>query len=158
MTPHTNPPMWTSRYQAQDEIIASGLTPVGITQGRPRFPLRYKPAEFVRVLAPTHAEIKIADDDEFRRAYFKRLEEWGPDRVARLLFNIYHEAGDGSGLVLLCFEDVWAGESCHRRDFAEWWEQQTGQVVHELPSRSKKASPQMQMQLDEAVKETLGIT
>jgi rubrerythrin len=38
----------------------------------------------------------------------------------------------GERLVLLCFEDVLAGESCHRRTFAQWWEEQTGQEVPEL--------------------------
>jgi hypothetical protein len=38
--------------------------------------------------------------------------------------------------VLLCFEDVHRdGEgACHRRTFARWWEEQTGEVVEELPA------------------------
>jgi hypothetical protein len=36
-------------------------------------------------------------------------------------------------LVLLCHEDVTAGETvCHRRVFAAWWKAQTGQDVPEL--------------------------
>jgi hypothetical protein len=42
----------------------------------------------------------------------------------------------GRRLVLLCFENVLAGESCHRRMFAEWWKDKSGQEVPELdPAR-----------------------
>jgi hypothetical protein len=35
-------------------------------------------------------------------------------------------------VLLLCYEDVLAGDWCHRKVFAEWWQEQTGQVVEEL--------------------------
>ena len=37
-----------------------------------------------------------------------------------------------SGVVLLCFEDVWAGQQCHRRLLAEHWQERTGHLVPEL--------------------------
>ena len=150
-------PIWTSRYQAQAEIIASELTPVGITLGEPKFPLRYKLADNVRMLAPSHREFHITDDAEFTASYRGRLDKFGVDRIRRLLFHIHHDAGIGNGLVLLCYEDVWAGEKCHRQDFAAWWLDRTGEQVHELPSRSTKADAGMQMKLDEAVQEVLGV-
>jgi hypothetical protein len=41
-------------------------------------------------------------------------------------------------IVLLCFEDVRKpGESCHRQNFATYWQQMTGNVVPELEHRRK---------------------
>lgn len=36
--------------------------------------------------------------------------------------------------MLLCYEDVSQGLNCHRRTFADFWEQQTGQAIPELAS------------------------
>jgi hypothetical protein len=151
-------PLWTSRFQAQEEIIASGVAPVAITRGSPKFPLRYKLVDHVRILAPNAAEFEMTTDEEFRTSYFGRMDAYGVDRIGRSLRRAWHVANDPeSGLLLLCFEDVWAGQKCHRRDFADWWELRTGQVVHELPSRSKAAPREVQMKLDEAVGDALGI-
>jgi hypothetical protein len=50
--------------------------------------------------------------------------------VPRLAFAKGHDA---KGVVLLCFEDLSKpGEWCHRRAFATWWEEQTGEKVEEL--------------------------
>ena len=38
---------------------------------------------------------------------------------------------DAAGVVLLCFEKL-AEKPCHRRLFAGWWEDKTGQPVPEL--------------------------
>jgi hypothetical protein len=151
-------PLWTSRFQAQEEILASGLAPVAITRGSPKFPLRYAVVDHVRILAPNAAEFEMTTDDEFRTSYFGRLDDYGVERLGRSLRRAWHVAGDPeTGLVLLCFEDTWAGQACHRRDFAEWWELRTGQAVHELPSRSKAAPKDVQMSLDAAVKDVLGV-
>jgi len=91
----------TSRYQAASLIVASGLVPVRITLGHPR--------------------------------YRAELDRVGLDAVQGALSDV--SAGhEGRGLVLLCFEDVvkLGGLSCHRRSFAHWWYEQTGQVVPEL--------------------------
>jgi hypothetical protein len=53
------------------------------------------------------------------------------DRIAAVLKVISDEEG-GEALALLCFEDVHAGQVCHRRMFAQWWEERTGQRVEEL--------------------------
>ena len=49
--------------------------------------------------------------------------------------TVFEEIGDEEGgevLALLCFEDVHAGEVCHRHMFADSWEERTGEEVREL--------------------------
>jgi hypothetical protein len=72
----------------------------------------------------------IADNDEFERRYVERLDRFGIEHF-RSRFQQISEYKAGAGLVLLCFEKP--GEFCHRRLFARWIEQQTGQHIPELP-------------------------
>jgi uncharacterized protein (DUF488 family) len=100
---------------------------VGITVGKPQWPLAYTPV-YLLELAPWGL-LGIDDDGEFTRRYLERLDRVGVDRIARQLDAISRDH-EGRGLVLLCYEP--AGEFCHRRVFARWWEEQTGEVIPEL--------------------------
>jgi hypothetical protein len=58
------------------------------------------------------------------------------------------EISGGITVVMLCFENVLAGERCHRRYVAEFIEQNTGLVVPELepgmiPERPNVAEPKL---------------
>jgi hypothetical protein len=117
----------TSRYQAKDLIVASGLVPVGISIGEPKFPLGYQ-CVYVTRLAPWGLR-EISDDEEFTRRYRDRLDAIGIDQVQRR-FRSISAAHDDRGLSFLCFEP--AGAFCHRRVLASWYEEQTGQHVPEL--------------------------
>ena len=125
----------TSRYQNYGTLEASGLVPVRITRGAPRWKLPYRLGASVSILAPTREVFAIEDPFEFDRAYRAQLAAIGVPEIYEQLDRISREAG-GRGLVLLCFEDVQIlGElSCHRRTFARWWEESTDQVVPELPA------------------------
>jgi hypothetical protein len=65
----------TSRYSAADLIRASGLVPIGISIGAPKFPLSYE-VVYMRRLAPWGLR-EIADNDEFVFRYRTRLEGLG---------------------------------------------------------------------------------
>jgi hypothetical protein len=117
----------TSRYQAKDLIVASGLVSVGISIGRPRFPLGYT-VVYLREAAPWGLK-RITDNDEFRDRYLARLDAIGIEGFQRCFTEI-SEAHDARGLCFLCFEPV--GVFCHRHLFAGWLERQTGQRVREL--------------------------
>jgi hypothetical protein len=120
-------PLATSRYQAADLIQRSGLVPVGISIGSPKFPLGYTPV-YMKEAAPWGLR-EIADEDEFRKRYRARLHGIGIE-VFQHRFAEISEAHDGRGLVFLCFEPV--GAFCHRSLFGLWLEQQTGQHLPEL--------------------------
>lgn len=121
----------TSRYQAREKIAASGLAPVGTTVGRPRFKLGYELAGMASNLAP-HGCLQIEDRARFAAAYRGRLNRVGVGPISRLLAGLAQKAAV-DGVVLLCFEDLTKpGEWCHRRVFADWWLEQTGEQVVEL--------------------------
>jgi len=47
-------------------------------------------------------------------------------------------------LTLLCWESVWGKPdyTCHRRVFASWWREQTGEVIEEWPARPRSSTTQ----------------
>lgn len=103
--------------------------PVRITVYPPRFKLAYDLTEYVRELAP-HGLLKL-DGDEFTRRYREQLDQLDLDAL-RAQFDAIQKRHDGKRVVLLCFEDVHAGEFCHRRVFADWWQERTGQLIREV--------------------------
>ena len=122
----------TSRYQAADLIQASGRAAVGMTLGYPRWKLRYPVVANLRQLAPTREMIHVGDASIFEEMYHSRLDDLGVGRVRELL-TMCVERANNERLLLLCYEDITKpGLRCHRRLFASWWLENTGEVVPEL--------------------------
>ena len=122
----------TSRYQAADLILRSGRVPVGITYGNPRWPLPYKLAGNFRQLAPSKDMFGMEDRCMFEEAYRDKLDRLGVAGVTKLLQKVVDATGNDR-LCLLCFEDLTKpGLWCHRRLFANWWLEKTGEDVPEL--------------------------
>jgi hypothetical protein len=121
----------TSRY-SNPAIVECGLVPVGFTQGNVRFPLRYNLAGNLRQIAPARDMLGISDRAVFEPLYRARLDTVGVVEITGLLHDLSPTA---PGFVMLCFEDVRIpGVWCHRLVFAQWWLDQTGEVVEELPN------------------------
>jgi hypothetical protein len=119
----------TSRYQ---NWRAGCGVPVRITVGEPKF-WRGPPLVDGTMLAPWGLLDRSIPTDECRQRYVARLDDARGDRMIALLARLARQ-NSGQRLVLLCFEDVHAGEECHRRWFAEWFERRHGIVVPELPA------------------------
>jgi hypothetical protein len=134
MTAHPVRPLATSRYQNHELIIDSDLVPTRITLGAPRWKLRYSLAGHIPALAPTRAIFAIEDEGEFDSAYRLHLAGVGVQFINEEIQRVSAENNGDRGLVLLCFEDleVLGENSCHRRAFARWWQEQTDQEVREL--------------------------
>lgn len=120
----------TSRFHAADLIKQSGLVAIAVVQKPPSWPLTFPLAGNVHELAPPYS-IWHLPPEPFTRAYRHQLQKLGVDRITGLLSPLIDAAGL-PGAVLLCFEDVTKGELCHRRVFADWWEDKTGIEVSEL--------------------------
>ena len=71
----------------------------------------------------------LPEVEQRQRAYEARLE----DHTVPLVRKLAELAGrfPGETLVLLCFDDVEAGEICHRRWFADWFQRRFGIEVPE---------------------------
>lgn len=91
-----------------------------------------KPVD-ARMVAPPREllDLKISDADA-RRRYLDHRDERSTDVLAALA-DIANEH-PGRPLVVLCFEDVHAGQSCHRTWFAEWMADRLGIAVEEVPA------------------------
>ncbi|MER6611013.1 DUF488 family protein [Streptomyces sp. NPDC000927] len=120
--------LFTNRYQ---QFQPTQGVPVRITLGAPRFKLRYTLAHSVRELAPQR-EYFSKSLPEFTTAYRADLDQCGVQRIAERLKQIAEIERDHR-LVLLCFEDLSdPAQWCHRRVFAAWWKEMTGDTVREL--------------------------
>ncbi len=111
-----------------------------ITLGKPQFWLSYSYEE-IRLLAPTPRIFRLSGDD-LEHEYRKHLEKFGVERL-KTIFEDLAGQHEGRRLVLLCFENVLAGESCHRRIFARWWEEQTGTAIPELDPEDYRAQERL---------------
>jgi uncharacterized protein YeaO (DUF488 family) len=137
--PSTSKPrlgLMTSRYGATDLIAASGASPVGISLWGVRFRIPYTISARVKELTPDSKALKSLRKeeigwDEFEADYIAKLDDFGPDMIRERLESLAVELGNAK-LVLLCFENVHEGQQCHRRTFARWFEERTGQPVPEL--------------------------
>lgn len=82
-------------------------------------------------LAPRRAIFHLPRP-EFEPAYRGQLDELDLGAL-ETRFRAIADAVGARGCVVLCFEDVrLPGAWCHRRLFAEHWQERTGQVVLEL--------------------------
>jgi hypothetical protein len=124
--------LFTSRYQNRGLADRLELVKVRTTVGAPRWKLPY-PLERCAAVTPYGA----FGEPDWRERYVARLEEIGVEEIGRQLAAISDRHG-GRDLVLLCFEDVYrdGDEACHRRAFAAWWQERTGEVVDELAPRA----------------------
>jgi DNA invertase Pin-like site-specific DNA recombinase len=135
----TTPPLVTSRYRAVHDLAKTGAVrgflPVRTSVGSPRFISEAESWPKVGMLAPDGL-INIKDRDEFEARYRKRLDSHGVPAIAAALHAIYvGQPAPRLPLALLCFEDLDKGDEdevwCHRRTFAAWWEENTGQAIED---------------------------
>lgn len=136
--------IYTSRWSYD---IPHEYRAIGISVGVPKWQLSYGYAEY-DPLKP-YGLFKKYSGEEFKAKYFEVLDKLGVDRI-RFELELLSEQSGYKDIVLLCWENVLQGKSCHRRYFAEWWEANTGEAVEELEvalGTSKKEIP-MPEQLD----------
>lgn len=130
--------LFTARY-SNPYLVGSGLVPVGITRYPPRFPLPFKLKANLYDLAPTAELLARAKQglprEVFLQKYEEQLDRLGLQTILRQLEALQ---GDAKGLVLLCYEDLRSGESCHRRMLADWLKRVGGIVAMELLDPGKK--------------------
>jgi hypothetical protein len=121
-------PLVTGRYQSWKP--GDGV-PIRSTVGYPKF-WRHGPLLDATGITPYGVFGKGLDNDTARAAYRERLDRHAGANLAGL--GDIARRHRGQPLVVLCFEDVHAGQVCHRRWFAEWFEERYGIAVAELPA------------------------
>lgn len=111
-------------------------TAVRITRSAPRWislpDPRYVTGEhwpYLAELAPGREYFRKVTGEEFAERYRAQLER----SAALIEQKLPWLPVEHGRLVLLCFEkDVTDVNTCHRRQFAVWWEERTGREVPEL--------------------------
>ncbi len=139
--------IYTSRF-ANPELKTGKYTTVRISLGSPRWELSYIIRGTITELMPKGIFGKYDNDKAaYEFAYRNRLNQIGVDHIRKILQQ-YEQFG--KDVVLLCFEDVRKGENdwCHRRMFADWWKEQTGDLIPELPDPSTPKIDKPKEQVD----------
>ena len=130
--------LYTSYWQNKD-LANLDVVPVGISRGVPRgekakqLPYRYKrlPALFPSSDLLKRWNARKISPHEYTPVYRGYLDSLGLEEVTGQLEKKSAENG-GKPLVLLCF--CAPGAFCHRRVWADWYFEKTGQEVPELPT------------------------
>jgi hypothetical protein len=120
-------PLVTGRYAGWRPEFG---VPIRATQGMPR---GWKHGELIRASAITPSK-RVAfgkmPESEAHVEFVGQLQQRSMETV--LFLGEVARRFPGQRLVVLCFENVIAGEVCHRRWFADWMEAEYGMTVPEL--------------------------
>lgn len=81
--------------------------------------------------------------DEYLKHFREQLDRYGVEEIGDI-FEKLTGFVSGRPLILLCFERLNRNPECHRRDFADWWEEKTGEIIPELGAKpsTKRRTPQ----------------
>jgi hypothetical protein len=127
--------LFTARY-GNKNLNDKNYTKVRISLGTPKWETGYRIDGEMKDLMPFGLFKEYDEYEQFKPAYFKRLDSIGINRIQRQL-NYFESFG--KDVVLLCFEDVRKeGNWCHRTAFAEWYRLRTGKTIEELPEVSSE--------------------
>lgn len=115
-------------YYSNKKINNEYHTPIRISIYPPRFKIGYKIEDTIPELMPSREIFKMSTYEERRDAYIRRLESIVDIEKLRKSFEAYQRPP-----VLLCFENLSKDDAkCHRRLFAAWWQEKTGEIIDEL--------------------------
>jgi hypothetical protein len=102
--------------------------------GAPRY-CRHRIDATLEMLYP-HPNWLTLKQPTYTRRYITMLNGLGVPAIEKALAALRSQAGKRE-IVFLCFEslspkNVSEGQFCHRRIFAKWWHEQTGEEIAEL--------------------------
>ena len=127
--------LYTSRF-ANHALADADIAVVAISRGLPKFRIAYEIRGRIWPLAPERALFGLGEED-YHRLYRNQLDSIGATVIQRELARFEQF----SNVALCCFEDVRKqGQWCHRRLFAAWWEEHTGQAIEEYPEPFQQTS------------------
>jgi len=126
----SRPRLSTWYFRAALKANPEGVVLIRISLGKPRWlnPRVAAAMPYIEELAPAGL-FHVEDDAEFDRRYRDRLDGFGVELLERRFAEVA-QANGGRPLVLLCFERD--RRDCHRGMFAQWWLEQTGEIVPEF--------------------------
>ena len=138
--------IWTARYD--NETIDNDVhAPLQASGSAPRHRLSFYLVGRVWVVAPPPGMCELPPHT-FAQTYRAHLDRYGAGKI-NWLFSKLWEENLRKDLVLCCYEDLRTGAFCHRRSFAAWWHEQTGESIDELdePRNPTEPKPEPDRQL-----------
>lgn len=125
--------VYTSYFAQVNKLRSAGIVPIGISV----FPPKFFNGPSLQWLAPLPSMLKGMSEEEYTFHYKEKiLSKFNLDLFRQRL----KELGDGKDVALCCFEKP--GEFCHRRIFAEWFEELTGYKIEEYGQEEKVKKPE----------------
>lgn len=122
--------IYTGRY-SDKRLNNDNYFIVGISRGKPKFKIDYTIDTQLYLLAPTR-DMWGKIGEEFTELYVDYLNK-NIEKICYIVGKLKREANSqGKDLVLLCFEDLNKGKTCHRTRFKNWYEEVTKEEVIEL--------------------------
>ncbi len=112
--------LYTGNYANVQKYIAKGIHTIGIS-----ISARYYKGDKMPELAPMRSMLNM-NEKQYVKEYDKILSKLNPMTVAKKIEKL----SNGSDAILLCHEK--AGDFCHRRLVAEWFEKKFNTTVKEL--------------------------
>ena len=122
--------MKTSYYQSK-KIDPAKHQVIQISRSASRFGAR--PEWEIDVLAPDYS-LQGLSENSFAKAYCAALDKIGVSTIRTELAQVQADPQRaGRDTVLCCFESLKSRDQfCHRRMFAQWWFDHTGETIPEL--------------------------
>ena len=116
--------------------------PCSISLGRPKFALDYRIVDELDAAKPTPDLLEEVKKTGWSLDFEEKLSILFRERSSKIFFGLrgIRLAAEAVGKtpVLLCFENVVAGEYCHRTTLAKVMREDYGLTMVELPDASKK--------------------
>lgn len=125
-------PVVTARYSNKTLRDPEKFVVVRTSLGSPKFEMANPPAYVLSPMMPRFEMLKM-ERPEYELAYRRMLAGVGVAKFWEEL-NRLVLANPDKVVALCCYEDIRKpNEWCHRRIFAEWFAEQTGYEIPELP-------------------------
>ncbi len=126
------PKLFTARALAVEVLTGGEVVPVWAGADPPIIPLPY-PCERAGLIVPE----AFGEWSDVCRGYRAQLDAAGVPAVAAELSGISQRHG-GLPLALVGYEILEKGHRAHRAVFSLWWQDRTGEPVHELTDDGRK--------------------
>ena len=125
------PELYAARYGALRLLSSGAVVPVRISMIDPRelMDLPYEIATSVPELMPERDH--LGEWRNFSPRFWRKLDTIGPEKILPKLAGISNDQG-GRPLALCCFEDLRAGDECHRAVVMAWMRDVAGVEVREI--------------------------
>lgn len=123
--------IYTSYFAKHKKGADDKTAYLSIAVGNPKYEVPYEIID-IKILKPYGIFGKY-HGEEYKKKYFERLNSYGVDKI---MHEIERLSKGKENVLLMCHEKN--KMDCHRSMFAEWWLEQTGEIIEEWGEEKPK--------------------